>query len=137
MMSPTLIELADGSRTVLGTGGSERIRSALLCVLVRLANHGSDLADAIAGPRVHVSPPGPIHIEPGLVADQLQALAGLAQARGWPEPEAWPSPSLYFGGVHAVTRRTDGSVQAVGDQRRSGAAAVVLAGGDVRSGVPA
>jgi hypothetical protein len=32
---------------------------------------------------------------------------------------------VYFGGVHAVMRRADGSVQAVGDPRRHGTTAIV------------
>ena len=40
MMAPTLVDQPDGSRAALGTGGSERIRSALLGVLVRLIDEG-------------------------------------------------------------------------------------------------
>lgn len=125
MMAPTLLELPDGSRTVLGTGGSERIRSALLAVLVRMVDEGRSLAEAVAAPRVHVTGTGPVHVEPGLPADDLASLSGLSARRGWAGVEPWPAPNLFFGGVHAVRRGADGSVEAVGDARRTGSVGVV------------
>jgi gamma-glutamyltranspeptidase / glutathione hydrolase len=132
MMAPTLVELADGSRTALGTGGSERIRSALLDVLVRLIDEGRPLAAAVDAPRVHLTGTGPVHLEPGLPDDDLVELDALARRRGWPGLEPWPQANLFFGGVHAVRRATDGSVEAVGDSRRSGSVGIVLPDGSVR-----
>ena len=120
MMAPTLVELADGSRTALGTGGSERIRSALLDVLVRLIDEGRPLAAAVDAPRVHLTGTGPVHLEPGLPDQDLVELDELARRRGWPGLEPWPQANLFFGGVHAVRRTADGSVEAVGDARRIG-----------------
>jgi gamma-glutamyltranspeptidase/glutathione hydrolase len=131
MMAPTLVDLVDGSRVALGTGGSERIRSALLAVLVRLIDDESPLLAAIDAPRVHLTGSGPIHVEPGLEDDDLVQLADLAQRRDWPGVEPWPSASLFFGGVHAVRRAADGSVEAVGDARRTGSVGVVLPEGSV------
>ena len=133
MMAPTLVRLADGSMVVLGTGGSERIRSALLGVLVRLIDDGDELGRAVAASRMHVGGTGPIHVEPGFAADDRAALERLAASRGWPAVEAWPSANVFFGGVHAVRRAPDGSVEAVGDSRRGGAASVVLPDGGVVS----
>jgi gamma-glutamyltranspeptidase / glutathione hydrolase len=133
MMAPTLVDLPDGSRVALGTGGSERIRSALLDVVVRLIDDESSLIDAIDGPRVHLTGKGPIHLEPGLPDDDLMALAELARRRDWPGLEPWPARNLYFGGVHAVRRAGDGTVEAVGDARRTGAVGVVLPDGSVRT----
>lgn len=133
MMAPTLVELADGSRTALGTGGSERIRSALLGVLVRLIDEGWPLAAAIDAPRVHLTGTGPVHLEPGLADEDLADLATLARRRGWPGLEPWPQRNLYFGGVHAVRRAVDGTVEAVGDARRTGSVGVVRPDGSVRN----
>lgn len=133
MMAPTLVELADGSRTALGTGGSERIRSALLGVLVRLIDEDRSLADAIDAPRVHLTGTGPVHLEPGLADRDLVDLDALARRRDWPGLEPWPQRNLYFGGVHAVRRALDGTVEAVGDARRTGSVGLVLPDGSVRS----
>jgi gamma-glutamyltranspeptidase/glutathione hydrolase len=134
MMAPTLVDLADGSRTALGTGGSERIRSALLGVLVRLVDEGLPLAAAVDAPRVHLTGTGPIHLEPGLADQDLVDLDALARRRDWPGLEPWPQSNLFFGGVHAVRRAADGTVEAVGDARRTGAVGVVLPDGSVRNG---
>jgi gamma-glutamyltranspeptidase / glutathione hydrolase len=131
MMSPTVVDLSDGRRVVLGTGGSERIRSAVLGVLVRLVEEGLDLAAAVDAPRVHAVVGGPIHLEPGLPDDDLVALAALSGRRDWDGLNPWPAPNLFFGGVHAVQRSADGSVEAVGDARRTGAVAIVLPDGSV------
>lgn len=131
MMAPTLVAWPDGRRAALGTGGSERIRSAVLCVLARLVDEGRDLASAVAAPRVHVGGDSTVHVEPGLDAADLDALAGLVARRGWPSLDPWPTTNIYFGGVHAIERAADGTVTAVGDHRRGGAAAAVLPDGTV------
>ena len=133
MMAPTLVDLADGSRVALGTGGSERIRSALLGVVLRLTDSGSELLAAVDAPRVHLTGTGPVHVEPGFADDDLLELAELARARDWPGLESWPAPSLFFGGVHAVRRSADGSIEAVGDARRTGAVGMVLPDGSIRT----
>ena len=132
MMAPTLLVWPDGSRVALGTGGSERIRSALVCVLARLVDAGEDLADAVDAPRVHVGSDHQIHVEPGLPVADRAGLTRLAASRGWAPVDVWPTPNVYFGGVHAVRRAADGTVTAVGDPRRGGAAAVLLPDGTVR-----
>lgn len=131
MMAPTLIEEPDGARTVLGTGGSERIRSATLGVVARLVDEAARLEDAIAAPRVHVGSDHQVHVEPGLDAHDLEALTVLASERGWPPPEQWPTLNVYFGGVHAVRRGSTGAITAVGDGRRGGSAAVLHPDGHV------
>jgi gamma-glutamyltranspeptidase/glutathione hydrolase len=115
MMAPTLAQTADGSLIALGTGGSERIRSALVQVLVRHLDLDEDLAAAIRAPRLHPSDEV-IDLEPGFPPEYVDALAGARE---------WPTPDLYFGGVHAVTRDSGGRVTAVADTRRGGAVAVV------------
>ena len=54
MMAPTIILEPDGAVTALGTGGSNRIRSAILQVAVNLLDHGMSLEDAVEAPRLHV-----------------------------------------------------------------------------------
>jgi gamma-glutamyltranspeptidase/glutathione hydrolase len=120
MMSPSVLVSADGTVTGLGTGGSERIRSAMVQVLLRLIDGGQDLAAAVGAARVHSAERG-LQVEPGLPAPVLAELSAHSGA----EVNIWSRPNLYFGGVNAVQRRPDGSVVGVADGRRGGAAVVV------------
>lgn len=118
MMAPIIVTAPDGTVTGLGTGGSERIRSALLLSVLRLVDLGDGLDRAVAAPRLHPTDAG-VQLEPGWDS----RVVDLLRRR---EPvNIWPAPNLFYGGVHAVSRRPDGSVVAVGDSRRSGAAVVV------------
>ena len=54
MMSPTVVEKPDGTRFALGSGGSNRIRSAVTQVLVNLLDFGMASTDAVAAPRIHL-----------------------------------------------------------------------------------
>jgi gamma-glutamyltranspeptidase/glutathione hydrolase len=117
MMAPALIEGADGSRTVFGTGGSERIRSTTTCLLIRLIDQGMSLAEAVDAPRMHPAPDGVIQLEPGIDANFTQPV------------QRWLERDFYFGGVHAVQVATNGEVHAVGDGRRGGHA-IVMSGPD-------
>lgn len=121
MMAPTLLRTADGTRTALGSGGSERIRSALLCALTALVDRGTPLADAVAAPRLHWDR-AVLQVEPGLPADVVTALRVGRQVQQWARRD------LYFGGVHAVSHHADGSVDAAGDPRRAGVAEIVPLG---------
>ncbi len=118
MMAPTLLRTPDGTRTALGSGGSERIRSALLCTLTALVDRAAPLEAAVAAARLHWDR-RVLQVEPGLGAD---VLAALQPGR---EVHEWATRDLYFGGVHAVSHVTDGSVRAVGDSRRAGVGLVV------------
>jgi gamma-glutamyltranspeptidase/glutathione hydrolase len=120
MMSPSVLVGPDGGVVGLGTGGSERIRSSLVEVMVRMVDGGQGLGEAVSAGRVHPDGAG-LQVEPHVGAD---IIAGLA---GWqPGPvNVWPQPNLFFGGVNAVQWRPDGSVVGVADGRRGGAAIVV------------
>ena len=72
MMAPSLLDLPDGSVVALGSGGSERIRSALLQTIVNLVR-AQLLQDAVTAPRVHFDGEV-IQLEPEVpesVADEL------------------------------------------------------------------
>ena len=117
MMSPTVV-LRDGELEAgLGSGGSNRIRSAVLQTILRLTD-GLDVAEAVVAPRVHFED-GAVQAEPGV--DEA-ALARL-EARGY-EVVRWPDRNVFFGGVHAVTRDpATGELRGGGDPRRGGAVA--------------
>ncbi|TML99331.1 MAG: gamma-glutamyltransferase [Actinobacteria bacterium] len=117
MMAPTLV-LHDGEvELVLGSAGSNRIRSALLQTIVGAVDHGLDARAAVEGPRMHVEA-GHLYVEPGVPLEELGAL-GYEVVR-------FRSPNVFFGGVQAIRRdpRT-GEVTGAGDPRRGGVAVVV------------
>jgi len=118
MMAPTLLTTDDGTRTALGSGGSERIRSALLCSLTALVDRRATLAEAVDAPRLHWDR-NVLQVEPGLPAEVLSALRSQRLVQEWQRRD------LYFGGVHAVSHRADGTVDAAGDARRAGAVELV------------
>ncbi len=118
MMSPTVL-LCDGELEAgLGSGGSNRIRSAVLQTVLRMLSGGEDVAAAVDAPRVHFES-GAVQAEPGVDEAELQRLS----ERGY-EVVRWPERNVFFGGVHAVARdRADGELHGGGDPRRGGAVA--------------
>lgn len=124
MMSPTVVERSDGTVMALGTGGSERIRSAIYEVLLRVVDLGMTAAESITAPRLHPKRDA-LQAEPGWPSEVLSELQRDSPINVWDQPE------FFFGGVNAVMRRPDGSVQAVGDPRRSGRTAIVTADGTI------
>lgn len=122
MMSPSILAAPDGGVVALGTGGSERIRSSMVEVMVRLVDAGQSLAEAVSGARVHPDAGG-LQVEPHLGAAVAEGLAASSLGR----VNVWPGHNLFFGGVNAVQRTPDGVVTAVADGRRGGGAFVVLA----------
>jgi len=120
MMAPTVILESDGTVTALGTGGSNRIRTAILQVAVNLLDHGMDLEQAVAAPRLHVERDGRTSFEPGLAEAARAELLALEE-----KAHAWPDRNLFFGGVHAARRHGDGGVEGAGDPRRQGVRRIV------------
>ena len=110
MMSPSFIKKNGQLKVALGSGGSKRIRAALLQVIVNLVDHGMSLQEAIESPRIHLDDSQVLQIEPGLDEILIQELANYFKINTWSERE------VYFGGVHAVS--TDG--EGWGDSRRGG-----------------
>ncbi|WP_135079215.1 gamma-glutamyltransferase [Terasakiella sp. SH-1] len=120
MMSPTLLLRDDGINVALGSGGSNRIRTAVLQVLVNLLEFGMNLEQAVAAPRMHFER-GLLNIEPGYPQEALQTLNEHV-----PDHKVWDSPNLFFGGVHSVRANFNtGRFDGVGDFRRGGAAIII------------
>jgi gamma-glutamyltranspeptidase/glutathione hydrolase len=120
MMSPALA-LRDGEVVLgLGSAGSNRIRSAILQVAVKVLQDGMDADQAVHAGRLHFEA-GTVQAEPGV---DEEALADL-ERRGVPVVR-WKRQNLYFGGTQAVARDPEtGELSGGGDPRRGGA--VVLA----------
>jgi gamma-glutamyltranspeptidase / glutathione hydrolase len=119
MMAPTVV-LRDGELEVgLGSGGSNRIRSAILQVILRMIADGMPAQDAVDAGRVHFED-GVVHAEPGVDPDALSRLARRVSV------VRWRRRNLFFGGVHAVARDPDtGELRGGGDPRRGGAVVVL------------
>jgi gamma-glutamyltranspeptidase/glutathione hydrolase len=112
MMAPTLVEYG-GTQAVLGSGGSNRIRSAILQVIGNLVDFGMAPEEAVAAPRIHVEG-DLLSIEGAFTEEEETALAGTGLTM-----ERWKDRSLFFGGVHVVTQG-DAGLTACGDPRRGG-----------------
>ncbi len=96
MMAPTVV-LENGQPVLaLGSGGANRIRSAIVQVLLNRLAFDLPLTEAVEAPR--------IHFEDGLL--QVEAGNDPQPSPSWRRP-AMPSTAgrqrhMYFGGVHAV-----------------------------------
>jgi gamma-glutamyltranspeptidase / glutathione hydrolase len=116
MMAPTIV-LRDGTpELVLGSAGSNRIRSAILQTILRVLDDGLRANEAVRAPRVHFED-GVVYAEPGIDTASLES-SGRAIGR-------FRELNLFFGGVQAVERDTSGEFWGGGDPRRGGAAIVV------------
>lgn len=119
MMAPTIV-LQDGmTRLVTGSGGSIRIRSAILQTLSNVLDYGLPLAEAVNRARVHLEN-GVLQCEAGYDETAVTTLEKM----GYPV-NRWPHRSIYFGGAHSVARAADGRLEVAGDNRRGGAVAQI------------
>ncbi len=119
MVAPTIALHHGVPVLALGSGGSNRIRSSVGQVLYRVAVRGESLEDAVGAPRVHAEVDAAwLELEGLREPDRaVRALEGRF-ARVHP----FARRDFFFGGVHAVLRRDDGTLAAIGDGRRGGAA---------------
>ena len=128
MMAPTMILSEGKPQLVLGSGGSNRIRTAILQVISNILDFGMPLADAVEAPRIHWEN-GVLHAEPG-----LGELPPVAESLGTEQVVKWQQSNMFFGGVHSVGTRTahppadkqpnqqrSTQLEGAGDPRRSGA----------------
>jgi gamma-glutamyltranspeptidase/glutathione hydrolase len=111
MMAPSIV-MHDGEvELVLGSAGSNRIRSALLQTIVGAVDRGLLARDAVDAPRIHFED-GVVYAEPGVDVELLGSDRDVV---------VFGSRNLFFGGVQAVQRR-GALVNGAGDPRRGGVA---------------
>src|SRR5680860_1454388 len=115
MMAPTVV-LRDGRPEIaLGSGGSNRIRSAIVQTVAAVIDGGMAAQEAVEAPRLHVEDEL-VDAEPGVDPAALESLRGA----GW-RVRQFSERNLYFGGVQAVVRDPDtGELSGGGDPRRGG-----------------
>ncbi len=120
MMSPMILVGPAGEVTVMGTGGANRIRTALPQVIVNLIDRGWDPRRATEDAR--------IHYEAGVLSGEAFDDPSRAEVLGRLGAEdlvLFDNANLFFGGVHLVGRSADGSLSGAGDPRRAGCCVIV------------
>ncbi len=115
MMAPTVV-LHDGDPVLaVGSGGANRIRTAILQVILNFTDFNLDLREAVESPRIHFEH-GELQVEAGANPTTVDWL------RRWGyDLIQWPDRHMFFGGAHAVGKNDDGFFQGAGDPRRAGA----------------
>ncbi|MFQ5955446.1 MAG: gamma-glutamyltransferase [Kiloniellales bacterium] len=120
MMAPTVVHFADGRLSAAGSGGSNRIRTAILQVLSNLVDFGMSAEQAVHSPRIHHER-GQLGVEGGYRKREIDRLVA-----DYPDHRLWPGLSLFFGGVHtALADPAAGRFSGAGDPRRDGVALVI------------
>lgn len=113
MQSPSVLTRDAAVELVLGSSGSNRLRSAIVQVTANVVDHGMSAGEAVDYPRVHVEG-GRLDCEGGFDPVELDVL------EAWGERvNRFDSLNLYFGGANVV-RLTGGRLDAAGDPRRDG-----------------
>lgn len=115
MMSPTLVLKSNGEKLGLGSGGSNRIRSAISQTILNYIDFELPLDDLVNNPRIHLEN-NHLDIEPGFKEEELEKI----KLSPGVEKFYWNDQNMYFGGVHAVLLNSDGNLDGAGDRRRVG-----------------
>ncbi len=121
MMAPTVVMRGEDVELVLGSAGSNRIRSALLQTIVGVVDHDLSVCEAVDAPRVHFED-GVLYTEPGIALAELNDLDSAGEEMRF---VPFGSRNLFFGGVQAVQRCPGGRPAGAGDPRRGGVAVSV------------
>ena len=114
MMAPTLLQRSDSSRMATGSGGSNRIRSAIAQVLINTVDFRLGPEQAVEASRIHFEN-GTLSLEPEIPNASLESLL-----QEFNEHHLWEKKNLFFGGAHTVMVDAKGGFQGMGDSRRGG-----------------
>lgn len=118
MMSPTIVVTDDRPCFALGSGGSNRIRSAILQTLLNLLVYRQPLDEAVNAPRLHIEGRKlwfeDVALEPRTSAVLLDT---------WPGAIRFDKPNMFFGGVNCAAA-VEGHLSGAGDRRRGGVVVV-------------
>merc|ERR1712078_602623 len=115
------METNEGDLYAFGSGGSNRIRSAMVQIIINLIHKGKSPEEAVSDPRIHVEN-GVIYSElcrdNKWIQEELSTLKPIAF-------NPFQEKNLYFGGVNLVKLDRTGKFSGVGDTRRGGTCIVV------------
>ncbi len=118
MMAPTVISAGGQPVMGLGSGGSNRIRSAIVQAITNFLDFRLDYDEVVNNPRIHWEN-GHLDVEPGFDREEVEAV-------NLPDDNKvfyWSGQNMYFGGVHAVFIDEKGHLHGAGDRRRAGSVA--------------
>lgn len=115
MMSPTIGLTPQGGILALGTGGANRIRSAIIQSLWHIVAQEMSPQSSIKAPRMHYEG-GELNLETFDRSLDMQRLEAIIPS-GINE---FHEPNLYFGGVNCAVSRPGGAFDGAGDPRRGG-----------------
>jgi gamma-glutamyltranspeptidase/glutathione hydrolase len=118
MMAPTIVLKDKQPEIVLGSGGSKRIRTAILQVISNCLDFRMPVDKAVDSPRVHWES-DVFHVEPGFDEEEVNKMTLPASN----QLVRWPEKNLFFGGVHTVLETSEGLIEGASDQRRDGGVA--------------
>ena len=108
LISPSLLLSKSGEiKLVIGSAGSNRIRSAVIQVMMKYLNSDATLRDSVYSSRLHLEESN-LYLEPGFDIDKSSINKKI-------EINRFSDINLFFGGVNAVT-----NTEAVSDPRRGG-----------------
>ena len=114
MMIPTIVMKEGRVDCALGSGGSKRIRTAVLQALINIIDFSLSLEESIESPRIHFED-NVVQVEPGYSEHLIDKLRKHYNVNFWKEKD------MYFGGVHCV----NSAMQGWGDSRRGGSTLVI------------
>lgn len=112
MMAPTAVLKNGHPKLILGSAGSNRIRSAITTTMINNLEYGMNLHDSINSPRIHFEK-GAVCMEPECDETILEEL------KKHYELQYFDSLNVFFGGVQAVNGNLEG-----GSDTRRGAAVI-------------
>ncbi len=115
MMSPTVVLRQDGEMAGMGSGGSNRIRSAISQAIINYIDFGLPYDNIVNDSRIHLEGTH-LDIEPGFSHDEVEKV----RLPDGVEKFFWNEQNMYFGGVHAVFHDRNGGLHGAGDHRRAG-----------------
>ena len=125
MMLPSIGSYREGGVLCIGSGGSNRIRSAILQVLINLLDYQMPCEEAVAAPRIHYEA-GVLSLEGGFDLERINPVLDTYE-----DHQLFDELHMFFGGAHTTvaTTKTDPTkidyFSGIGDPRRSGVCIIV------------
>lgn len=114
MMAPTIVLKNNQPEIVLGSGGSNRIRTAVLQVISNIIDFKMPVDMAVNSPRVHWEN-HIFNVEPGFSKEAIKSALFTSN-----KLVSWQRKNMFFGGVHTVLENAAGFIEGAGDKRRGG-----------------